>query len=94
MVREDTLADLAALKQDAKSFRYHQTGLERQKRLILAPLYTDAKALLPCLNISQLNIAHYASLVSIALDVKNKRVPQCLLITQFNSTEIFHWGLK
>ena len=45
LVQENTLSDLAALKQDAKSFRYHQMGLERQKRLTLAPLYAIAR---PC----------------------------------------------
>jgi len=64
LVRENTLSDLAALKQDAKSFRYRQMGLERQKRLTLAPLYTIAKALLPNLDLSQLNIAYYASLAN------------------------------
>ena len=62
--RESTLSDLAALKQDAKSFRYRQMSLERQKRLMLAPLYTIAKALLPSLELSQLNIAYYASLAN------------------------------
>ena len=64
LVRENTLSDLAALKQDAKSFRYRQMGLERQKRLTLAPLYAIAKALLPSLDLSQLNIAYYASLAN------------------------------
>jgi len=64
LVRESTLSELAALKQDAKSFRYHQMGLERQKRLTLAPLYAIAKVLLPSLDISQLNIAYYASLAN------------------------------
>ena len=64
LVRENTLSDLAALKQDAKSFRYRQMGLERQKRLTLAPLYAIAKALLPNLDLSQLNIAYYASLAN------------------------------
>ena len=64
LVREDTLSNLAALKQDAKNFRYRQMGLERQKRLTLAPLYAYAKALLPKLEISQLNIAYYASLAN------------------------------
>ena len=64
LVRENTLSDLAALKQDAKSFRYRQMGVERQKRLTLAPLYTIAKALLPSLDLSQLNIAYYASLAN------------------------------
>ena len=64
LVRENTLSDLAALKQDAKNFRYRQMGLERQKRLTLAPLYAIAKALLPSLDLSQLNIAYYASLAN------------------------------
>jgi len=64
LIRENTLSELAALKQDAKSFRYLQMGLERQKRLTLAPLYTIAKTLLPSLDISQLNIAYYASLAN------------------------------
>ena len=64
LVRENALSDLAALKQDAKSFRYRQMGLERQKRLTLAPLYAIAKALLPSLGLSQLNIAYYASLAN------------------------------
>jgi TnpA family transposase len=64
LVRENTLSDLAALKQDAKSFRHGQMKLERQKRLTLAPLYAIAKALLPSLEISQLNIAYYASLAN------------------------------
>lgn len=64
LVRENTLSDLAALKQDAKSLRYRQMGLERQKRLTLAPLYAIAKTLLPGLGLSQLNIAYYASLAN------------------------------
>jgi len=64
LAHESTLSELAALKQDAKSFRYRQMGLERQKRLTLAPLYTIAKTLLPGLGLSQLNIAYYASLAN------------------------------
>ena len=64
LIRETTLSDLAALKQDAKSFRYRQMELERQKRRTLAPVYTVAKALLPSLDLSQLNIAYYASLAN------------------------------
>ena len=64
LVRENTLSDLAALKQDAKSFRYRQMCLERQKQLTLAPLYAIAKALLPNFGLSQLNIAYYASLAN------------------------------
>jgi TnpA family transposase len=61
---ENTLSELAALKQDAKSFRYRQMGLERQKRLTLKPLYAIAKKLLPSLDVSQRNIAYYASLAN------------------------------
>ena len=64
LVQDDSLSELAALKQDAKSFRYRQMGLERQKRLTLAPMYALAKALLPSLDLSQLNIAYYASLAN------------------------------
>ncbi len=64
LVHESALSDLAAIKQDAKSFRYRQMGLERQKRLTLAPLYAIAKALLPSLGLSQINIAYYGSLAN------------------------------
>lgn len=58
LVREDTLSELAAIKQDAKHFRYRMMVKERQKRATLAPLYSLAKALLPKFGISQLNIAY------------------------------------
>jgi len=64
LVREDTLSELAAIKQDAKHFRYRMMVKERQKRATLAPLYSLAKALLPKFGISQLNIAYYASLAN------------------------------
>ena len=64
LVREDTLSELASIQQDAKNFGYRMMVLERQKRVILAPLYVIAKALLPSLGISQLNIAYYASLAN------------------------------
>jgi hypothetical protein len=62
LVREETLSELAALKQDAKHFGYRMMVMERQKRATLTPLYHSAKALLPKLDISQQNIAYYASL--------------------------------
>jgi hypothetical protein len=62
LVREDTLSELAALKQDAKHFGYRMMAMERQKRATLAPLHRVAKALLPRLDISQQNVAYYASL--------------------------------
>jgi len=64
LVSEKTLSDLAALKQDAKNFRHKQMEQERQKRRTLFPLYAIAKILLPRLNISQQNIAYYASLAN------------------------------
>lgn len=64
LVREDTLSELASIKQDAKHFGYRMMALERQKRAILAPLCAIAKTLLPSLGISQLNIAYYASLAN------------------------------
>jgi len=63
LVREDTLSELAALKQDAKNFRYRMMAAERQKRITLAPMHHAAKKLLPLLGISQQNIDYYASLV-------------------------------
>jgi TnpA family transposase len=62
LVREDTLSELAAVKQDAKHFGYRMMMMERHKRATLAPLYRVAKALLPRLDISQQNVAYYASL--------------------------------
>ena len=62
LVRENTLSELAAIQQDAKNFGHKMMVAERQKRATLAPLYAIAKALLPSLDISQLNIAYYASL--------------------------------
>ena len=60
--KESTLSELAALKQDAKSFSSSMMVLERQKHRILKPLYNIAKNILSQMNISQQNIAHYASL--------------------------------
>jgi hypothetical protein len=61
LANERTMSELAALKQDAKSFRYRQMGFERQKRLTLKPLYAIAKTLLPGLAVSQRNIAYASS---------------------------------
>ena len=63
LVREDTLSELAALRQDAKNFRYQMMTAERQKRTTLAPMHHAAKKLLPLLGISQQNIDYYASLI-------------------------------
>ena len=64
LARDDTLSDLAVLKQDAKSFRWRQMANEREKRARLEPLYLIARTLLPELAISQRNLLHYASLAN------------------------------
>jgi TnpA family transposase len=64
LLRDDTLSELAALKQDAKDFRWQQMTRERQKRAKLQPLYQIAKTLLPNLAISQQNLHYYASLAN------------------------------
>ena len=62
LVRDDTLSELAALKQDARDFGWRQMARERGKRATLEPLYRIAKTLLPTLGISQQNVQYYASL--------------------------------
>lgn len=64
LVRDDTLSELAALKQDAKDFGWRQMAHEREKRTKLEPLYRIAKTLLPTLAISQQNLHYYASLAN------------------------------
>jgi len=62
IARDDTLSELAVLRQDAKDFRWRQMAHERQKRALLDPLYQIAKALAPQLGILQQNLLYYASL--------------------------------
>ena len=64
LVRDDTLSELAALKQDAKDFGWRQMAQEREKRAKLQRLYRIAKTLLPKLAISQQNLHYYASLAN------------------------------
>ena len=64
LMRDDTLSQLAALKQDAKNFGWRQMANEREKRARLEPLHLIAKALLPKLGISQRNLLYYASLAN------------------------------
>ena len=47
LVREDTLSELAALKQDAKHFGYRMMAMERQKRATLAPLHRSRRHCCP-----------------------------------------------
>lgn len=61
---ENILSSLAALKQDAKNFKFSIMKVERQKHAILEPLYGIAQEILPCLGISQQNITHYANLIN------------------------------
>jgi hypothetical protein len=39
LIRESTLSELAALKQDAKDFKYRMMALEREKQETLYPIY-------------------------------------------------------
>ena len=64
LVRDDTLSELAALKQDARDFGWRQMVRERDKRAKLGPLYRIAETLLPKLSISQQNLRYYASLAN------------------------------
>ena len=61
---ENTLSDLAAIKQDAKNFKFSIMKVERKKHAILEPLYGIAQEILPLLSISQQNITHYANLIN------------------------------
>ncbi|MGH1506556.1 Tn3 family transposase [Ralstonia solanacearum] len=81
LVRDDTLSQLAALKQDAKDFGWRQMVREREKRATLQPLYEIAKTLLPRLGISQQNVLYYASLANFYTvhDLRNLKADQTQL---------------
>jgi len=81
LMRDDTLSQLAALKQDAKNFGWRQMAKEREKRATLAPLHGIAKALLPKLGISQQNLLYYASLANFYTvhDLRNLKADQTRL---------------
>jgi TnpA family transposase len=64
LIRDDTLSELAVLKQDARDFGWTQMERERDKQGRLEALYLTAKALLPKLETSQQNLLHYASLAN------------------------------
>jgi TnpA family transposase len=78
LVRDETLSELAVLRQDAKSFGWQQMARERQKRSTLEPLYRIAKAILPSLAISQQNLHYYASLANFytVYDLRRLKVEQ------------------
>ena len=81
LVRDDTLSQLAALKQDAKDFGWRQMIREREKRALLEPLHRIAKALLPKLGVSQQNLLYYASLANFYTvhDLRNLKADQTRL---------------
>ncbi|MES2608310.1 MAG: Tn3 family transposase [Pseudomonadota bacterium] len=60
---DETLALLAALKQDAKNFNFMQMNVEIKKNQLLKSLYPISKMIIPHLSLSQHNINYYASLV-------------------------------
>lgn len=64
LIQEQSLSDLAALKQDPKDFKLRMMEAERTKLETIKPLYKIAKKLLPTLNLSQQNILYYATLVN------------------------------
>ena len=59
----NTLSELAALKRDARNFKSSMMKIEREKHATLKTLYEIVKNILPSLDISQQNIAYYASLI-------------------------------
>lgn len=81
LVRDDTLSQLAALKQDAKNFGWRQMVREREKRATLEPLHAIAKTLLPKLDVSQQNLLYYASLANFYTvhDLRNLKADQTQL---------------
>ena len=81
LVRDDTLSQLAALKQDAKDFGWRQMAREREKRTTLKPLHEIATALLPNLDISRQNLLYYASLANFYTvhDLRNLKADQTQL---------------
>jgi len=78
LVRDDTLSQLAALKQDAKDFGWRQMAREREKRALLEQLHRIVKALLPQLGVSRQNLLYYASLANFYTvhDLRNLKADQ------------------
>ena len=64
LTEDDRLSKLAAIKQDAKDFKYRIIVAERNKLIILKPIYQIIKKLLPELKLSKQNMHHYAELVN------------------------------
>jgi hypothetical protein len=85
LVRDDTLSELAALKQDAKDFGWRQMAQEREKRARLEPFYRIAKTLLPQLAVSQQNLHYYASLANFYTVYDLRRLVCCHFGCMFSS---------
>jgi TnpA family transposase len=64
LIEEGTLSRLAAIKQDAKDFKWQMMREERDKVLVLKPVYQMIKRLIPYLKLSQQNMHYYASLIN------------------------------
>ena len=64
LTEDDGLSKLAAIKQDAKDFKYRIIVAERDKLATLEPIYQIIKKLLPTLKLSKQNMHHYAELVN------------------------------
>ena len=62
LIRDSSLSELAALKQDPKNFKATMMKAECKKLTAIKPLYLIAKALLPQLGISQQNMQCYAEM--------------------------------
>lgn len=62
LVSENSLSELAAVKQDARNFQKTMMSKERGKWQILKPLYQIMQRLVPKLLLSQKNIQYYADL--------------------------------
>lgn len=76
--KDETLSNLAALKQDAKGFKPHMLINEREKLALLKPLYHIAKNIIPKFNISQQNLHYYSSLAIYynAYELRKKLLPE------------------
>ncbi len=62
LINENSLSDLAAIKQDARNFQKTMMKKERDKGRTLKPLYLIMKRLIPLLKLSQKNTQYYADL--------------------------------
>ncbi len=76
LIHDDSLSNLAVLKQDAKSFKWKQMSLEREKRSILKPIYKLSKVILPKLDISLQNQLYYSNLAIFYTIYDLRRLPK------------------